>query len=195
MLISQEMIIFLERTFPYVYDKNFLKERAKIIQKLDSTDLSNFLFSNYDNELKIKFAKESLPIKIKSVCSNQLENLNDFWINKSALIKWNNKCKELIIETVNKKQKKIKIFDNPVLNTNLPLNFKDFISIEDLIPGKKINNNFYPSETDILIGQNVKVPENLNLILSNNQKIFLKNSSTIVFLGDVKIYGLKKISQ
>ena len=175
---------------PYVYDENFLEDRAKKIRtKLASTDLSNFIFSKLDKKLMVKFARKSLPIKLKSNCNLKLKKFDDFWISSSKTITWKNDCKDIVIETVNKKKRKFKIFDNPVLNTKLPIDFKNFISIEEIIPGKKIGKNFYPQEEKIFINQNIKIPKNINLVLKENQKIFLKNSSTIVFFGDVKLIG------
>ena len=49
--------IFWEGMFPYVYEKNFLENREKIIKKkLSSTNLSNFQFSKLQDELLINFS-------------------------------------------------------------------------------------------------------------------------------------------
>ncbi len=179
--------IFWEGIFPYVYDDNFLKNRAKKINdKLLSTNLSNFQFSKKNDKLRINFAQKSLPIKIKSNCDNY--NLN-IWISENTEVKWPEECKELILEDVNSKSKKFYLFDNPSLSNELPTSLNNFYNFEEVVQGKKIDNIFYPSSDKIIIDKNTKLSQKTNLVIREGQSIIIKNDAILAFFGNIQIIG------
>ena len=179
--------IFWEGIFPYVYNDNFLKNRAKKINdKLSSTNLSNFQFSKKNNKLKIYFAQKSLPIKIKSNCENY--NLN-IWISKNTEINWPIECKKLTLEDINSKSKKFFLFDNPGLSNKLPTSLYNFYDFEEVIKGNKINNKFYPISDKIVIDKNTKLSQKTNLVIREGQRIIIKNDAVLAFFGNVQIIG------
>ncbi len=173
--------------FPYIYNKKYLQNRAKKInQKLNDINFSNFLFSKKEDSLEIKFAQGSVPIKIISDCDLDEYNF-EIWINKSKKINWPKNCKTLNIQSINQLSHKVFLFDNPVLDKFLPTNFNNFPSITDIVKGDIVNNNFRPLEKEILINKSVKLPKNINLELNDDQKIIIKNGSTLALFGNLFI--------
>ena len=184
--------IFWKGIFPYIYNEKYIKERAKKIKyKLNSTDISNFLFSKKNNQLNIKFAEESNPIKIISNCEENNIDQIQIWIHDSKKIFWPKNCKYLTIETIGKNFKKIKLYDNPVLSNILPTDLNDLPPIFDFVNGNFIDNVFIPESDEIVISNNVKLPKNINLKLKDNQKIILKNGSSLVLFGNLYINAKK----
>jgi len=180
--------IFWKGIFPYVYKDNYLKERAKKInQKLNSTDISSFIFSKKDNKLKVKLSVNSVPFKISSNCKNQQINKTELWVYKTKEISWPANCGKLLIKTINKKNEEIKLFENPALNTFLPINLENFTPINHIVDGELINNTFYPLKNKIIINENTILPKDLSLKLKNNQHIILNNGSTLVLYGNLYI--------
>lgn len=180
--------IFWEGIFPYVYKKDYLEKRAKKIQqKLNSTNISNFLFSKNNNTLDIKFARESNPIKIISSCEKKNNTKINTWIHKNKTISWPNECEKLKIETVNKNYKIIKLYNNPVINNSLPTNLKNLTPIFDLVEGYFVGNTFYLKNDTTLISINTILPKKTNLKLKSNQKIILENGSTLVLFGNLYV--------
>ena len=164
-----------------------MQNRAKKInQKLNDINFSNFLFSKKEDSLEIKFAQGSVPIKIISDCDLDEYNF-EIWINKSKKINWPKNCKTLNIQSINQLSHKVFLFDNPVLDKFLPTNFNNFPSITDIVKGDIVNNNFRPLEKEILINKSVKLPKNINLELNDDQKIIIKNGSTLALFGNLFI--------
>tara|TARA_B100002052_G_C15880717_1_gene599098 strand:+ start:13 stop:2622 length:2610 start_codon:yes stop_codon:yes gene_type:complete len=184
--------IFWKGIFPYVYKDKYLKNRADIIRKkLNSSNISNLIFSKSGSNLEIKFSNKNLPFKIKSNCENEIDKVN-IWLYKSSNIKWPINCEELIVETINKKLNKVKLYKNPSLNKSLPTNLENFRPINELIEGKFIGNTFYPKNNKIIINQNMSLPKNINLILKSDQHIILQNGSTLVLFGNLNVIAENK---
>ena len=183
--------IFWKGIFPYVYKKNYLRERAKKINlKLNSTNISNFLFSKKNNQLSIKFAEKSNPIKIISNCDTSNFKIQ-IWIQSSKKIYWPNNCEQLILKTIDNGLKKVQLYDNPILNNILPKNLKNLPTIYDKISGNFKENTFFPESDEVVILESVKLPKNNNLRLRNNQKIILKNGSSLVLFGNLYVNAQK----
>jgi len=184
--------IFWKGLFPYIYDNNFLKNRGnKIRQILKSSNFSNYIFSLNEGELKIQFANNGMPIYLQPVCKNSINFENKVFIEKSKTILWSNNCKKVQIERLDGLTKVLKLNYNNSLSEKIPLNLSMFKPIDKLIKGKKINNIFLPSDKNIYINENTKVSEGMILSMSEGQKIFLSNSSTLAILGEVNFMGKK----
>ena len=179
--------IFWEGIFPYIYEDDFLKNRAEyIVSRLKNTNFSNFQFSKTNNKLKINFSQESLPVKLITECVNF--ELNQ-WISNNITLDWYNGCDNLTLEDINLNSKNFYLFDNPSLSDVLPDSFDGFRNFEEIIEGKKIEDNFYPTKEEILIDTNLKLSKNTNLIINEGQKIIIKNNSIFAILGNIKING------
>ena len=180
--------IFWKGIFPYVYKDNYLKERAKKInQKLNSTDTSSFIFSKNNNKLKVKLPPNSVPFKISSNCKNQQKNKTEIWVYKTKEIYWPADCEKLLLKAINKKNEEINLWENPVLNTLLPINLENFIPINHIVEGEIINKTFYPLKNKIVINKNTILPKDLNLKLKNNQHIILNNGSSLILYGNLYV--------
>ncbi len=180
--------IFWEGIFPYVYDKNYLKNRAKEInQKLNFNDTSSLIFSKKDNKLKVNVPLNSLPFKVLSDCENQQSNKIILWVHKTREFLWPEKCQNIVVQTITNKNEYITLFDNPTLNTYLPTNFEKFVPLNNILIGKVIDKTFFPSNKELVIDQNTILPKELNLELKDGQNIILKNGATLIFYGDVNI--------
>ena len=188
--------IFWKGIFPYIYDEDYLKNRAKKInKKLNSTNISNFLFSKKENKLQIKFARESIPIKIKSGCGDYINDKNkeiELWVNETKNLVWQKECNSLIVETIDQRKRKIFLFDNPIISNSLPLSFEKLPLIQDKVEGDIVDNNFFPKNKDIIISENLVLPKKITLVIREDQKIILSNSSSLVLLGNVDIQGTNK---
>lgn len=183
--------IFWKGIFPYVYNDNYLNDRAKEIEnKIKYFNFSNIIFSKKNNELEIKFSEDSMPMKLVSDCED-LDIYIQTWINKSKKIAWPTNCKKLKIQTISKEMKEYYLYDNPVLERKLPLNFNKLKSINEIVEGDFIDKNFFPKDEIITISESMKLPKNTMLILKENQKIIIKNGSILVLFGDIKIDGSK----
>ena len=68
---------------------------------MNSSNISNLIFSKSGSNLEIKFSNKNLPFKIKSNCENEIDKVN-IWLYKSSNIKWPINCEELTVETINK---------------------------------------------------------------------------------------------
>ena len=188
--------IFWKGIFPYVYDKDYLKNRAKEInQKLNSTNISNFLFSKKNDKLQIKFARESIPIKIKPECDNYLNNKileTELWVRETRNIAWHNDCNSLIVETIDQRNFPFSLIDSPILNISLPLTFEKLPYIQNKIEGKIIDNNFFPKNKNIVLSENIVLPKEITLVIKEDQKIILSHGSSLVLLGNIDIKGTKE---
>lgn len=173
--------------FPYVFDDEYLFKRSlKIKQKLNK-NMSNFIFSKKENILNIKVARKSFPVKIVSDCDEIGEEKITFWVYETKNIFWPNDCKNLRIINTNDQMKNVFLFDNPVTDSSLPLNFKELPSLAETIKGDLIDNIFFPQDDIIFIHKDLKLQKDHSLYLRDNQKIILKNGSSLVLFGNVNI--------
>ena len=184
--------IFWKGIAPYIYNNNFLYERAKFIkEKINSTNLDNLVFSKVNDELKIDGFLKPTPIKISHEC----EDLNieqNFWIYKNSSIKWKSSCKKITVSTLDGTNKFLYLFNNPKLNSNhLPTDLTNFIPLEKTIKHKKKNNIIIPIDKNILIKENTVLSKNLILKIGKNQNIYLYNGATLIMFGDLEIKGDK----
>ena len=183
--------MFWKGWVPYVYDKKYLIKRSKKIrEKLDKINFSNFYFSKKKNKLVIDSTASRMPINIKPTCSFVSNNLKKIWVIGKTSLDWPNNCDEIQLMSISGKTKNVYLFENPIMvKKYLPVNFNSFEKFHNKVNGYFLGNEFYPSEKDMIISENVVLPKNLKLILKNNQKIYLRNSALLIFLGDVIIKG------
>ena len=145
--------------------------------------------------MQIKFARESIPIKIKSGCGEYLNDKSietELWVNETRNLMWQKDCSSLIVETIDQRKKTFFLTDSPILNISLPLTFEKLPNIQNKIEGEIINNNFFPKNKDIIISENIVLPKEITLVIKRDQKIILTNGSSLVLLGNIDIKGTKE---
>mgnify|MGYP001269410501 FL=1 len=110
-----------------------------------------------------------MPINIKPKCGSVSNNLKKIWVIGRTSLNLPNNCDEIQLISINGKTKNVYLFENPAMSKEyLPVNFNSFEKFHNKVNGYFLGNEFYPSEKDIIISENVVLPKNIKLILKNN---------------------------
>jgi len=103
---------------PFVYDKDILFERAKLIKsRINSVNLDDIRISYYDKNLIFEDNTYSnFPIRALSINCTTKDKEKDYFFAGSMKIKWQNSCKELKFTDYKNNSKKLIIKNNISIN-------------------------------------------------------------------------------
>ena len=178
--------IFWKGLFPYIYKDNYLYERSKKINsKLNSTNLSEYIFSKKNNKIKIKVISKNYPVNLKSNCELDKNKKIQTWLTESQDFAWSKYCDSLIISSIAGASRLVNLSENPVLNTLLPQDLSKLPSVVDHLEGELIDDFFLISNINNEISLDLQVPKGITLKLLKNQKLIFKNGSSLVLFGNL----------
>ncbi len=181
--------IFWKGLFPYIYDKNFLYDRASIIRsKILNYNSEKLKVSLKDHKLEFDTTTSKMPLKIKSNCSKD-KKINK-WIFGKGEIKWNNSCQEVKVINLNGTERNISLFKNPQLTkSELPLKKNNIETILNKDGVVEKNNNIFFDKEELILNKSYFIPKEKNFILKAGQSIILDKNSTIFSNGNLLFKG------
>tara|TARA_B100000963_G_scaffold1809_3_gene1378 strand:+ start:19309 stop:21930 length:2622 start_codon:yes stop_codon:yes gene_type:complete len=177
---SKEDKIFWQGFVPYVYDKNFLKNRAKFIKtRIFDNSHNKFKFNLKNTSLQFDTTSSLIPVNIEYTCE-QGNKVKNIWLWGKDKINWNPKCKEVSLLLPNGLKKNIYFYNNPQLTKSfLPIkteNLKSILNHKDIVHN---NDKIFFEKKELILKENYIIPKNKIFIVNAGQKIIIKNNSTI----------------
>ena len=188
---SKRDVGFSKGLFDYIYNPNYIKSKAKVIN-LKITNLnSKFInFSLKKNKVSIDNLKNSFLIKLETKCTNDKFN-KTFYVYNASSFSLNDGCDLFLIKE--KFKEKIKLSENmSIEKDSYQLLFSDLDKFH--IYYKLNQNNFgeYILDKSIHVSKNFYIPKDLKLIIKPGVQIIFKKNVSIISEGQTYFQGTIK---
>lgn len=173
----------------FVYDKNYLFNRAKLIKKrINSTNLDKVDISKVDETLFYEdYQTSTFPFLAETInCKNQNDKKKYFFAGKMS-IKFDSSCKNIKFLSFSDEERIFELKENIRIMSNQNVFFKDkFENLVDSVEFIKISENVYQTNSNIKILKNTIINKNQKIIFEKNSSIDILNGSTLFIEGQIE---------
>ncbi len=172
----------------FVYDANYLNERASLIRdKINSIKLENISISSTKNFFIFEdYQSSNFPVEGKTFdCENQNDS-KKYFFSGSMKINWDNSCKKIVFNDNKNNSKIFELKEDIVLNVDKNIYTKNnYINLKENPKIVKISKNKFVLNSDININKNSLIKKNEKFIFNKGNIINITNNSTLFIEGEV----------
>jgi hypothetical protein len=164
----------------FIFDDKFLDKRHNFIKnKLNKILYENNIKAHLESG-KIKFIsnKNDTIKKLNKVCSNGINT--DEYVFNNFYLNFNKNCRLFFNKNEISVSKKINLSNNYQVKKSLDITN---------LPEIDVSEELYYLDHDLIITQDLYLPENKKLIISEGVKISMTNNSIFESLGSIKFDG------
>jgi len=183
-----DMITWVGAGF-FVYDKNYLFNRAKLIKKrINSTNLKKVDISKVDETLFYEdYQTSTFPFLAETInCKNKNDKKKYFFAGKMS-IKFDSSCKNIKFSSFKDEERIFELKENIRIMSNQNIFFKDkFENLVDNIEFIKVSENLYQTNSNIKILKNTIINKNQKIIFEKNSSIDILKGSTLFIEGQIE---------